>query len=85
MGSPKSSTARQFREHALLRVNISILAGRPLIRPPGEGGGGGHWNLHYAPPGKSDPSLVVEANPKPLSQDAFREVLAEMISNASRD
>jgi hypothetical protein len=45
----------------------------------------GQWNLHYAPPGKSDPSLVVEANPKPLSQDAFREVLAEMISNASGD
>jgi hypothetical protein len=43
----------------------------------------GSWNLHYMFPGDPTGATIDEAKSRSLSEETFREVLEEMIKNAS--
>jgi hypothetical protein len=43
----------------------------------------GQWQLHYLFPGTPAAPTISEANSKPLSKETFKEVLEEMLKNAT--
>jgi hypothetical protein len=43
----------------------------------------GRWNLHYMFPGSPTAATIEQADALPLSRDAFRKVLDEMMKNAA--